>query len=80
MTLNDYNRIKLKFPYMSLNDQWNIVRQYRDQRLQESDYTQLPDINLPDLQDWKTYRQELRDITDTYPTPSSVVWPTPPGQ
>lgn len=39
----------------------------RNTYLQESDWTQLPDVALTPAQvdAWKTYRQELRDMTDT---------------
>ena len=29
---------------------------------------------------WKTYRQELRDITNTYTSLDDVVWPTAPSE
>ena len=32
--------------------------------------------NVPS--DWKTYRQALRDITDTFENPNDVVFPEPP--
>jgi len=42
------------------------LRQVRNQKLADCDYTQLPDVGL-DAQTvaaWQTYRQSLRDITD----------------
>lgn len=57
--------------------QWPIVREQRDKLLQESDYTQLPDVPLPDKQLWATYRQELRDVTKQ-PDPFNIIWPTKP--
>ena len=33
--------------------------------------------DIPD--DWKTYRQALRDITKTATSPDDVVWPTKPS-
>lgn len=58
--------------------QWALVRDERNQKLQASDWTQLPDVPLDTKAAWATYRQELRDITDQPGYPSSIVWPTPP--
>lgn len=58
------------------------VREYRDQLLTESDYTQLPDVPLTSAQvaAWRVYRQALRD----YPKQINVqhwsgpAWPVAP--
>jgi hypothetical protein len=53
------------------------VRAYRDQLLQESDYTQLPDVPITPAQvaQWRAYRQALRD----YPQQINVeLWSAPP--
>jgi hypothetical protein len=60
---------------LSLADMLKIVINLR---LKESDWTQLPDVNLPNLQEWVTYRQALRDITKQSTFPQTVVWPVPP--
>ena len=59
--------------------QWKIVRAMRNQKLQESDWTQLADVPLtPELRaEWVTYRQDLRDVTNQ-PDPFNIVWPTAP--
>lgn len=36
----------------------------RNQLLQDSDYTQLPDVQLANKENWAIYRQQLRDMTD----------------
>lgn len=59
------------------------VRVMRDSLLAASDWTQLPDAPLTDAQkdDWRVYRQSLRDITDEcqYITCiDDVTWPTQP--
>ena len=61
------------------DEQWVAVRASRDQRLQFSDWTVLPDVPLTieKKAEWETYRQELRDITDQ-PDPFNINWPTPP--
>lgn len=57
--------------------QWDIVRQMRDQKLKDTDYTQLSDVNISNKQDYVVYRQQLRDIT-TQTDPYNIVWPTKP--
>jgi len=54
------------------------LRNQRNRLLVESDWTQLPDIPETIKNAWQTYRQELRDITKTYQSPDTVVWPTKP--
>ena len=60
------------------------MRERRDMMLSACDWTQAVDSPLSDSKkaEWQTYRQALRDITNTYPNPSNkedVTWPTPPG-
>jgi hypothetical protein len=56
------------------------LRAKRNSRLSQSDWTQAVDAPLTPEQktEWQTYRQALRDITDTYSSPEDVVWPTKP--
>ena len=54
------------------------LRVVRNQKLTETDWTQSRDVTLTNDADWQTYRQALRDITDTYSDLDSVVWPTKP--
>jgi hypothetical protein len=56
------------------------VRTQRNQLLALSDWTQLADVNLSDLEKaaWISYRQDLRNITDQASFPSEVVWPISP--
>ncbi len=42
-----------------------LLREKRNCLLQESDWTQMSDVVLSNLDEWKTYRQALRDITKT---------------
>jgi len=57
------------------------LRRYRDKKLAESDWTNVQDspITGSKLTEWQTYRQQLRDITDTYSNIQEVVWPTKPS-
>ena len=47
---------------------FEIVREQRDQKLFESDWTQMSDAPITDAKraEWVTYRQVLRDIPATY--------------
>ena len=54
------------------------LREIRDQKLAECDWTQNRDVTLSDDADWKTYRQALRDITKDYKSLEDVKWPEKP--
>jgi len=58
----------------------NELRNNRDGMLIQTDWTQAIDSPLDDATkaSWVTYRQALRDITDTYTSLDDVVWPTKP--
>jgi hypothetical protein len=53
------------------------LRKQRDMKIKETDWWALKDN--PEMTDAQiTYRQALRDITDTYDSIDDVVWPTKP--
>ena len=58
-----------------------ILRGERNQLLADTDWivtkAKETGTNIPTA--WKTYRQALRDITDTYKSQLTVVWPTKPS-
>jgi len=58
------------------------LREMRDVLLKESDWTQMPDCPLSEevKNDWRIWRQEMRDITATvsYPLENTVQLPIPP--
>ena len=54
------------------------IRQFRNELLAQSDWTQLPDIAPEIAQKWVIYRQNLRDIPQQTGYPSNVIWPNPP--
>lgn len=58
----------------------NWVRADRQARLTSCDWTQVADSALTSAkkQEWKDYRQALRDLTDNFVTPDVVVWPVRP--
>lgn len=53
------------------------IRSARNQRLAESDWTQLGDAPV-DAMLWASYRQALRDISTQQGFPWRIDWPTPP--
>ena len=53
------------------------LRRRRNQLLTESDWTQSRDVFLPNDEEWKTYRQQLRDLPKNT-EPMNPVWPTKP--
>lgn len=56
----------------------DALRQERNVLLSQSDW--MANSDSPAMTDaWKTYRQALRDITNTYKNQREVVWPTPPS-
>lgn len=54
------------------------VRAVRNQKLADTDWTQLADSSAPATV-WGTYRQALRDIPAQTGFPNSVTWPTEPS-
>jgi hypothetical protein len=57
---------------------WQQARAKRNRLLQESDFSQLPDVTLKNKKEWDTYRQLLRDITSDYKSPEDIIWPELP--
>ena len=52
------------------------LRIERNAKLAETDHYGLSDLTMTDAM--STYRQALRDITDTYSSLDDVVWPEKP--
>ena len=62
----------------ALTDQkWIAIRLERDRRLQITDWRASSDLKLSD--DWKNYRNELRQIPQTQTDPYNIAWPTEPS-
>ena len=64
-------------PTYSAQQKWNEIRSRRNGFLSQSDWTQLED-SKENKEAWAGYRQELRDIPQTFSTPESVIWPSKP--
>jgi hypothetical protein len=58
-------------------NQANNVRAERDQKLTETDWTQVADAPVNQTA-WATYRQALRDVPEQSGFPWDVVWPIKP--
>tara|TARA_R100000734_G_C3315806_1_gene107985 strand:+ start:2304 stop:2645 length:342 start_codon:yes stop_codon:yes gene_type:complete len=54
------------------------LREERNRKLAETDWTQGADVPDAIKSAYTTYRQALRDITKTHNNPRTVVWPDKP--
>ena len=57
---------------------WENIRKKRDYILKSTDWTVTPGCSVDQAQ-WSAYRQNLRDIPQTYTVITDVVWPTQPS-
>ena len=58
---------------------WSDVKSKRNLLLQDADWTQMRDVDLSNNSAWVGYRQDLRDIPQTYASdPRLIVWPVKP--
>ncbi len=60
-----------------LAEKWKYVRRERNSLLAASDWRASTDVTLSD--DWKTYRQALRDVPSSQTDPDNITWPTKPS-
>lgn len=67
--------LKNKLP-VTPNDQ--VIRNKRNRLLKETDWSQLPDVPEVIRDQYKEYRQSLRDVTRQSTFPDSVKWPNKP--
>ena len=58
-----------------IKSKWEDIRRRRDSALIETDWRASSDLTLSD--DWKNYRQALRDVP-TQSDPFNITWPTMP--
>tara|TARA_A100001515_G_scaffold73562_1_gene58454 strand:- start:125 stop:442 length:318 start_codon:yes stop_codon:yes gene_type:complete len=57
---------------------WENIRTKRDYLLRSTDWTVTPGCSV-DQSQWSAYRQNLRDIPQTYTVITDVKWPTQPS-
>ena len=72
--INEYKVLELE------DSSWENVRKKRDYLLKSTDWTVTPGSTVDQAQ-WSAYRQNLRDLPQTYKgkTANSVVWPVQPS-
>jgi hypothetical protein len=85
---NEIKRIKdIEILIEKSTDYLKLLRDLRNDILQETDWTQLTDVQLSEeeINSWRIYRQELRDLTDNIEDPKPLVldpdhpsWPVKP--
>jgi hypothetical protein len=57
---------------------WAEIREHRTELLKECDWVVLSDTPMSaSIENWKTYRQELRDVT-SQENPFNILWPNQP--
>jgi len=69
------NGAVVKYQYPDLT--WSDIRATRNNLLAASDWRAMSDVPVMS-NEWRDYRQSLRDIPETYSSPSDVVWPVEP--
>ena len=57
---------------------WENIRSKRDYILKSTDWTVTPGCSVDQAQ-WSAYRQNLRDVPQTYTVITDVVWPIQPS-
>jgi hypothetical protein len=57
---------------------WQEIRQIRNDKLSKCDWIFLNDSKYKDNENWKTYRQSLRDLPQNQTDPFNIIWPNKP--
>ncbi len=62
------------------DERWSMIRSLRNKMLDESDVVVLRVVEsgVDETQEWKNYRQTLRDIPQDYEKPEDVIFPSKP--
>tara|TARA_R100001126_G_C4854981_1_gene164100 strand:- start:370 stop:747 length:378 start_codon:yes stop_codon:yes gene_type:complete len=68
--------IETKLAELNLENKKNVIRNKRNELLAETDWMANSDVTMSE--EWKTYRQALRDLPSTT-DPDNPVYPTPPS-
>ncbi len=77
--------IDAKIAELQAAEPMRLLREERNRRIAETDWTQNRDVTLSNDSDWQTYRQSLRDLPSTASPEldengqlTNVTWPTKP--
>ena len=88
LTMPSETEINNKIAELDAAEPMRLLREERDARLAETDWTQNPDVSNDVKTKWQTYRQALRDLPATadpklnagyHLDSTSVTWPTKPS-
>ena len=71
-----WGTVKTKLNELNELEPMKLLREERNRRIAETDWWASSDLTMTQAQ--TDYRQALRDITDTYSSLDTVVWPTKP--
>ena len=76
LTLPSDSDINDKISELDVSEPLAELRAERNAKLAETDWMANSDVTMSDA--WKTYRQALRDITDSATSLDDVTWPEKP--
>ena len=68
--------VKAKADELEAGEPMRLLREERNMRIAKSDWMAGSDVTMSD--EWRTYRQALRDITESATSLDDVTWPTEP--
>ena len=71
-----WGSVKTKLADLNAAEPLNLLREERNRRIAETDWWASSDLTMS--AERTAYRQALRDITDTYQSLDTVVWPVKP--
>lgn len=71
-----WGTVKTKLADLNAAEPLKLLREERNRRIAETDWWASSDLTMS--AERTAYRQALRDITDTYQSLDTVVWPTKP--
>ena len=69
--------VKAKADELEAGEPMRLLREERNMRIATSDWMANSDVTMSD--EWRTYRQALRDITNSATSLDDVTWPTEPS-
>lgn len=75
-----WTQVKAKYDELVAAHPISLLREARDKKLAETDWivTKSLESGVSVPSSWQTYRQALRDITETYSSLDDVNWPEKP--